>query len=64
VSKRPDWKVLTPVEQSDGKTKWYDIGVAWSGENTEGKENISIHLDLQPVGGKLLLVRPEHWRPS
>jgi hypothetical protein len=46
--------VTTPVETSQGKTHWFNLGRAW--ENVkDGKRRVLIKLNAHPVGDTLYL---------
>lgn len=47
----------TPVEQNDGKDKWYTIGAAWVNKDRDDKEYISAIVDLPVQNGRIILVK-------
>ena len=47
---RPDYRVSTPVEVDDEKTRWTNIGVGF-----EGKKGIMVYMDAVPINGKLFI---------
>ena len=51
------FRVTTPVEGSDGKTRFREIGVAFPSRDG-AKSHMKIKLDAFPVNGELVLFEP------
>lgn len=52
---KPDYIVKVPIERTPkGKTYWHSIGAAWV-----NGEAINLQLDSLPLGGRVVLFKPE-----
>lgn len=52
------YRVTTPVEGTDGKTRFRNIGVAFP-QRDDAKSVMKIKLDAFPVNGELVLFEPK-----
>ncbi|WP_288960245.1 hypothetical protein [uncultured Sulfitobacter sp.] len=52
------YRVTTPVEGNDGKTRFREIGVAFPSKDG-AKSHMKIKLDAYPANGELVLFEPK-----
>lgn len=53
------FRVTTPVEGTDGKTRFRDVGVAFPSKRDDAKSVMKIKLDAFPINGELVLFEPK-----
>lgn len=53
------YRVTTPVEGSDGKTRFQSIGVAYPNTKDDAKSVMNIKLHAFPVNGEMVLFEPK-----
>jgi hypothetical protein len=60
TGKRPDYRVVVPIDGKDDKTRWREVGAAWVNDGG----SISVFLDVVPVTGKIVLFPPKDGEQS